>query len=140
MNTNTLSIHDKHYVDVETFINSIYPNLNLNLKNKFLSEYKDTFIGDLYQNIALLHLSEYSETPDIFNPYKSMYVSEINDKIRIEREMMNYTPTSNVSVEPCRKKTCKSTNTIYYQKQTRSADEPMTTFYTCLTCGEKWRN
>jgi transcription elongation factor S-II len=27
----------------------------------------------------------------------------------------------------------------YYQLQTRSADEPMTTFVTCLECGNRWR-
>jgi len=27
----------------------------------------------------------------------------------------------------------------YYQMQTRSADEPMTTFVTCLDCGKKWK-
>ena len=27
----------------------------------------------------------------------------------------------------------------YYQQQTRSADEPMTTFVTCMNCGNHWR-
>jgi DNA-directed RNA polymerase subunit M/transcription elongation factor TFIIS len=27
----------------------------------------------------------------------------------------------------------------YYQMQTRSADEPMTTFFTCLECDKKWK-
>lgn len=34
---------------------------------------------------------------------------------------------------------CKSDKTTYYQLQTRSADEPMTTFCTCLTCGKRWK-
>lgn len=34
---------------------------------------------------------------------------------------------------------CKSTKTSYYQMQTRSADEPMTTFVTCRNCGHKWK-
>ena len=34
---------------------------------------------------------------------------------------------------------CKSRNTDYYQKQTRSADEPMTTFVTCKNCQKKWK-
>ena len=37
----------------------------------------------------------------------------------------------------CRK--CKGRKVHYYQLQTRSADEPMTTFFTCLTCGCKWK-
>ena len=37
----------------------------------------------------------------------------------------------------CRK--CKSNKCTYYQMQTRSADEPMTTFVTCLECGNRWK-
>jgi len=34
---------------------------------------------------------------------------------------------------------CKSKKTSYYQLQTRSADEPMTTFITCKGCGNRWK-
>ena len=34
---------------------------------------------------------------------------------------------------------CKSKKTTYYQLQTRSADEPMTTFVTCLNCDRNWK-
>jgi transcription elongation factor S-II len=34
----------------------------------------------------------------------------------------------------CGKRRCK-----YYQLQTRSADEPMTTFVTCVNCGNRWK-
>jgi DNA-directed RNA polymerase subunit M/transcription elongation factor TFIIS len=34
----------------------------------------------------------------------------------------------------CNKKEC-----TYYELQTRSADEPMTIFITCLNCGKEWR-
>ena len=39
-----------------------------------------------------------------------------------------------INVEDVRKKKC-----TYYQLQTRSADEPMTTFITCLNCNNKWK-
>lgn len=39
---------------------------------------------------------------------------------------------------PCPK--CKSDKTTYYQMQTRSADEPMTSFHTCLKCGKRWKS
>ena len=34
---------------------------------------------------------------------------------------------------------CKSKRTTYYQLQTRSADEPMTTFVTCKDCSKRWK-
>ena len=34
----------------------------------------------------------------------------------------------------CQKRVCS-----YYQLQTRSADEPMTAFITCLNCGNRWK-
>lgn len=37
----------------------------------------------------------------------------------------------------CRK--CGSKKTTYYSLQTRSADEPMTNFITCVTCGNRWK-
>lgn len=37
----------------------------------------------------------------------------------------------------CRK--CRSKKTRYYQLQTRSADEPMTTYVTCTNCDNHWK-
>ena len=34
---------------------------------------------------------------------------------------------------------CKKNNCTYFQMQTRSADEPMTTFVTCLNCNNRWK-
>jgi len=34
---------------------------------------------------------------------------------------------------------CKQRKCTYYQMQTRSADEPMTTFVTCTVCGNRWK-
>lgn len=40
------------------------------------------------------------------------------------------------SIYVCRK--CKQNKNVYYQMQTRSADEPMTTFISCV-CGNRWK-
>jgi|TARA_B110000259_G_scaffold81733_1_gene95573 DNA-directed RNA polymerase subunit M/transcription elongation factor TFIIS len=34
---------------------------------------------------------------------------------------------------------CKDNKCTYYQLQTRSADESMTTFVTCIPCGNRWK-
>lgn len=43
----------------------------------------------------------------------------------------------NKSMFTCNK--CKKKQVEYYQLQTRSADEPMTTFCTCTFCGARWK-
>jgi transcription elongation factor S-II len=48
-------------------------------------------------------------------------------------------PESVTNGVPCINSKCRSKNTTYFQLQTRSADEPMTTFYTCGECGKNWR-
>lgn len=37
----------------------------------------------------------------------------------------------------CRK--CKGKNCTYYLQQTKSADEPMTCYVSCIDCGNKWK-
>lgn len=34
---------------------------------------------------------------------------------------------------------CKSRKTVYYEMQTRAADEPMTLFISCVMCGSRWK-
>ena len=55
------------------------------------------------------------------------------------RDANIYAPKLEASTDgfTCRK--CKSKECSYYQLQTRSADEPMTTFVTCITCGNRWK-
>ena len=50
--------------------------------------------------------------------------------------------TSSLSVTEffeCPNRKCREYKATYYQMQTRSADEPMTTFLTCLKCNKKWK-
>jgi len=65
--------------------------------------------------------------------WKSLYdEKEKRDKAlyEINKDMA----TDIFSCGRCKKKEC-----TYYQLQTRSADEPMTTFITCLNCGKRWK-
>lgn len=57
-------------------------------------------------------------------------------KIRDENK---YTPKIEASTDNFTCWKCKSKKCTYYQLQTRAADEPMTTFVTCLSCGQRWR-
>ena len=55
------------------------------------------------------------------------------------KEANKYTPKIEASTDNFTCWKCKSKECSYYQLQTRSADEPMTTFVTCLNCGKRWR-
>jgi len=57
-------------------------------------------------------------------------------EFEIQRQKEN-TVESMTDAFECRK--CHSRKTTYYQMQTRSADEPMTVFVTCLECGTRWK-
>lgn len=50
-----------------------------------------------------------------------------------------YFPKMKASTDKFKCGKCKSKECTYYQLQTRSADEPMTTFVTCITCGNRWK-
>jgi transcription elongation factor S-II len=56
-----------------------------------------------------------------------------------DRDEERYAPKleANTDSYTCRK--CKSKECSYYQLQTRSADEPMTTYVTCISCGCRWK-
>jgi transcription elongation factor S-II len=57
--------------------------------------------------------------------------SKINDMCGIKGDLLK------ASLFTCAR--CKSIKTTSTQKQTRSADEPMTVFVLCLNCGKRWR-
>ncbi len=57
-------------------------------------------------------------------------------KIRLENK---YFPKIEASTDNFECRRCKKNRCTYYQAQTRSADEPMTTFVTCLDCGNRWK-
>jgi transcription elongation factor S-II len=50
-----------------------------------------------------------------------------------------YSPKIEASTDNFTCYKCKSKKCTFYQLQTRSADEPMTTFVTCLDCSNRWK-
>tara|TARA_B100000035_G_C20785548_1_gene458828 strand:- start:175 stop:696 length:522 start_codon:yes stop_codon:yes gene_type:complete len=110
-------------------IRSVYSNIsetsyiqNPDFKQKLLS-------GEIDPN-KLDKLSVYDIYPDNW--------SELLDK-KIQRDKLKYEmkPTAMTDQFKCRK--CGSRSCSYYEVQTRSADEPMTQFITCLECNNRWK-
>lgn len=61
----------------------------------------------------------------------------IEAKIKRDKNKFETNVEAATDTFTCRK--CKSNKCTYYQMQTRSADEPMTTFVTCIDCGARWK-
>jgi len=60
-----------------------------------------------------------------------------DEKIKIEQLNKQKTQFNTTSMFKCSR--CNKRNCSYFELQTRSADEPMTIFITCLDCGKKWK-
>jgi transcription elongation factor S-II len=61
----------------------------------------------------------------------------IEDKI--ERDKNKYEVDKRGATDEFKCRKCGQRQCTYYQLQTRSADEPMTTFVSCLNCGNNWK-
>jgi transcription elongation factor S-II len=58
---------------------------------------------------------------------------------KMKRDKNKFEVNIEAATDTFKCKKCRSTKCTYYQMQTRSADEPMTTFVTCIDCGQRWK-
>ena len=108
---------------------SIYSNLlsTSYLKNKNL-------INRLKKKEFLPHELANMKKEDIY-PEKWITIIE-KEKLKLKEAYENK-EVSMTDLIKCGK--CKKNKISYQELQTRSGDESMTIFFTCLTCGNKWR-
>lgn len=58
---------------------------------------------------------------------------------KFKREKVMYEEKEEAMTDQFKCGRCKSRKCTYYELQTRSADEGMTTFITCINCGNRWK-
>ena len=107
----------------------------------------------IYENIKHPNLQDKLKTGEIkahliaFMTHQEMR-PELWEKMieqKIKRDKSKYevnleAATDNFTCFKCQRNDPENANKCtYYQLQTRSADEPMTTFVTCLNCGCRWK-
>ena len=120
--------------NLDDIINEIYLDkqdeilCNLNPEHEIKNEYLlNAIINKTIDanNIAFL-------TPQKMYPLKW---KKIIDRHNLIQDKKNNMATTNIFLcKKCGKRKCS-----VYQLQTRSADEPMTTFVTCLVCDTNWK-
>ena len=119
-------------------------------ENEFINNYIDisyqifTKINNLFSNKIKNKQSQHEIVVDIYNElcknnvlFNSSDFSE--QKFKEYKQFKYLTEPLQVceGIHICSK--CKSKKTYSYQLQTRSSDEPMTNFVTCVECGNKWK-
>lgn len=115
--------------------------------NQFFVQIYLDHLRSIYVNLKNTKLIDMVKNGEIkaqdiaFMTHQEMYIEKweelikaksIRDKNKFEQNLEAATDTFK-----CRK--CHSKKCTYYQMQTRSADEPMTIFVTCIDCGNRWK-
>jgi DNA-directed RNA polymerase subunit M/transcription elongation factor TFIIS len=75
-------------------------------------------------------------TPDMLYPEK--WKNIIDQELMRNKASYEITEVSMTDKVICGK--CKKNKISYYEKQIRSADEPMTAFFRCISCGHRWKH
>lgn len=120
---------------VKKWDNEFFISLYIDHLRTIYTNLKDPVIRDKIKNNEI----KAQDLP--FMSHQEMRPDKWKDLIEAKkiRDKNMYEPNIEASTDnfTCRK--CKSKKCTYYQLQTRSADEPMTTFVTCIDCGNRWK-
>ncbi len=108
------------YID---HLRSIY----INLKNNKLVE---RVVNGEIKAHEIAFMSHHEMCPEQWDELIKAKI--VRDKNKFEQKL-----EANTDSYTCRK--CRSTKCSYYQMQTRSADESMTIYVSCLVCGTRWK-
>lgn len=116
------------------WINPAFYQLYIIRVRSILENLNDYWLQQIHDNICspkeFTHMNHIQWNPIL---WKSIVDRKTNmDKSKYEDGLIATT-----DIFKCKK--CLQTKCQYYQMQTRSADEPATTFVSCLTCGNRWR-
>ena len=116
---------------------SIYTNKSISLYSNIDNEsyINNTMLKNkINQNKFDINKIAFMSNQQIFPSHWKKFLDERN-----KREKLMYEDVPEAMTDQFKCSRCKQRKCTYYELQTRSADEGMTTFITCLTCGNRWR-
>ena len=125
-------------------LNFVDKLFRLTYKNKLMSLYVNIDPNSYINNKNLLNRVN-NEDFDLnkiafMNPYELFpeQWEEIIKKKKAKKEL-EYSRNAGQITYTYKCSRCKKNKCSYYQLQTRSCDEPMTTFVKCLNCSKQWK-
>lgn len=101
---------------------------------------KESYVGNerLFERLVNKEFDGYElatmEPHYLFPEHWKPYIDQKSKRDRTLYEINKEMATDVYQCGRCKKREC-----TFYQLQTRSADEPMTTFVTCINCGKRWK-
>jgi len=123
------------YIRIKNMLPSFYEAIywtKINDLEYNLNPYNNQYLLPLVVNGTVnIHQLIYM-APHELNPEKWKSILERRDYIEYKKNNIETSDTYE-----CRK--CKQRKSYVYQLQTRAADEPMTTFVTCMNCGHMFK-
>lgn len=127
--TDAVSQYVKEYIDSIQVPEQLYNSILINKMNDILFNLKnnENLMNKIRNNEIKLNDLPYIDPIDL-NPSLWEKIKERKDHIQFKK---NNRATTDLYL--CKK--CNSRKAITWQLQTRSADEPMTTFVKCQVCG-----
>ena len=122
---NTLSFAEKYNIE-KSWNNKIFEHI---YKEKYISvildlQNKNNNLTEKIESKEILSKNIASLSPEDIYPDNWKHVEFVDDNVED-------------GIFQCKK--CKSRKTTYYSLQTRSSDEPMTNFITCIECKNRWK-
>ena len=116
---------DNHHF-VQIYVDR-FRSIFINLKNKDIIENINS--GNIKPHVVAFM------THQELNPER--WQTLIDAKSKRDKNKFEANLVASTDMFQCRK--CKGKECTYYLLQLRSADEPMTVFVQCITCGNKWK-
>lgn len=119
---------------VKKWDNKFFIQIYISHLRSILSNLNDKLINDVKSGTIKSHTIAFMTHQELDHDRWAdlIEIKSKRDKNKFETNVAAATDTFT-----CRK--CHKNQCTYYQMQTRSADEPMTTFVTCIPCGNRWK-
>ena len=128
---------------------NVIPTWNVFFKNIYVNKVRSIYtnlVSDNYVNnkrlLTRLKKKEFTAEQLVNMTPQEMFPENwkkiIDEKYR--RDKILYETKKEAMTDQFKCSKCQSRETEYFEMQTRSADEPMTIFITCLNCGKRWKN
>lgn len=137
-------------------LNEVRTSINVDFVKDDVS---DPMMATIYEDKFIEIMANVDPTVEVPNPYFVMVVNSMTDEQikeipswkqpqmfpeywqkeveKMDKELMMKNTVKTTDLHTCRK--CGQNKITFYMKQTRAADEPITTFYKCQVCGNGWK-